>query len=225
MLSVLDPLVALLHSALVHLSALLPGPHDLRVVLALVLVTLLLRAAMLPLSVKGFRSQKAAKELAPELSRLQRKHSNDRARLAQEIAAAHRRAGINPFAGVGLSLAQAPALMTSYRLVMTATIAGQANVLTTVSLLGTPLSVHWLPALTAAGLVSGPGLLCALLGLALVLVAHQQVRKQTEGPRVLRLMPYGSVAFAAVAPVAFGIYLLTSTTWTLAERTLLPHLA
>jgi YidC/Oxa1 family membrane protein insertase len=180
---------------------------------------------MLPLAVKGFRAQEARKALAPEIARLQKLHGKDRARLAQELSQAHRTAGISPLAGIGASLAQAPALMTSYRMVMSSTIAGHANVLTTVSLLGTPLSVHWLPALAAAGLVSAPGLLCLGLGGGLLLVAYLQARKQTEGPRLLRLLPYGSVAVAALAPAALSIYLLTSATWTLAERSLLPRLA
>jgi YidC/Oxa1 family membrane protein insertase len=38
---------------------------------------------------------------------------------------------------------------------------------------------------------------------------------------VLRLMPYGTVVMAALVPLAAGIYLLTTTTWTAAERALL----
>ena len=41
---------------------------------------------------------------------------------------------------------------------------------------------------------------------------------------VLRLLPFGTVLFALVAPVALGIYLVTTTAWTVAERRLLPRL-
>jgi YidC/Oxa1 family membrane protein insertase len=223
MLSFLDPLVVLLHSALRHLSTVMPGPPGLQVVLSLVLLTLLLRTAMLPLAVKGFRGQRAREALAPELARLQKQHARDRVALVKEVEAAHQRAGIGPLAGLGASFAQAPALMASYRLVMSPMVAGHANVLTTASLLGMPLSVHWLPVLAAGGI--GPVLLCAGLFLGLLCVAWLQARRQAEGPALLRVLPFGSVAWAAVAPVAFSIYLLTSTSWTLAERALLPRLA
>lgn len=36
-----------------------------------------------------------------------------------------------------------------------------------------------------------------------------------------RLLPYLTVAFAAFVPLAAGLYLLTTTAWTAAERTLL----
>jgi YidC/Oxa1 family membrane protein insertase len=75
------------------------------------------------------------------------------------------------------------------------------------------------------GPLSAPALLFALLLGGLVLVAFLLARKQTEGPAVLRWMPFGSVAFALVAPVGFTVYLLTTTSWTLLERGLLPRLA
>jgi YidC/Oxa1 family membrane protein insertase len=36
-----------------------------------------------------------------------------------------------------------------------------------------------------------------------------------------RALPYFTVAVAAFAPLAAGVYLLTTTAWTLAERALL----
>lgn len=225
MLAFLDPFVAVLHTALVHLAAVLPGPRGLQVSLALVLLTVLLRVLLLPLALRGFRGQQARAALAPELALLQKRHANDRARLMKEIQASHERAGISPFTGLGASLAQAPALMASYRLVMSPVVAGQVNLITTVSVLGTPLSAHWLPVLASAGIFSGPALLSGALLLGLVGVCVLQFQRQQEAPIPLRLLPFGSIGFAALAPVAFSIYLLTSTTWTVVERTLLPRLA
>jgi YidC/Oxa1 family membrane protein insertase len=223
--SALDPFVALLHALLVHLSSALPGPSGLGVALALVLLTIALRLAMLPLSLRAFRSQRARAALAPEIVKLKKRYGLDRDRLGQELLAAHQRAGVRPFAGMGSMLAQAPVMTTLYRLVTTGVVAGHANVIATVSLLSAPLSGHWLPVLATSALVSGPVLLALLLGLGLTAVAVLQYRRQQEGPALLRLLPFGSVAFAAVAPVAFSIYLLTSTAWTLVERGLLPRLS
>jgi YidC/Oxa1 family membrane protein insertase len=37
-------------------------------------------------------------------------------------------------------------------------------------------------------------------------------------------MPYGTVAMAPVVPVAVGVYLLSTTVWTVLERAALSHL-
>lgn len=218
MLSLLDPLVALLHSALVQLSAVLPGGHDLGVVLALVLLTVALKAALLPLSLTSHRAMEAKKALAPELTRIQKRYSRDKARLGKELATAYRKAGVRPTAGLGAMVLQLPAPALLYRLVT-----APADILSTASLLGTPLSSHWLPALSTLG--GGPMLLAGLMLTALLLVAHLQARKLTEGPRLIRLLPYSALIGAALAPVAFTVYLLTSSTWTLVERAVLPRLA
>jgi YidC/Oxa1 family membrane protein insertase len=36
-----------------------------------------------------------------------------------------------------------------------------------------------------------------------------------------RVMPYGTLVTAAFIPLAAGLYLLTTTTWTVLERTIL----
>ena len=88
--------------------------------------------------------------------------------------------------------------------------------------LGAPLSSGWLPVLAAGG--AGAALALGLLLGALLLLAHLQARRVQDGPAVLRLLPYGTVVVAALAPLAVGAYLLTSTAWTVAERAALDRL-
>ena len=38
------------------------------------------------------------------------------------------------------------------------------------------------------------------------------------GPTVVRLLPYGTVLAAAIVPLATGLYLATTTLWTVVER-------
>jgi YidC/Oxa1 family membrane protein insertase len=53
--------------------------------------------------------------------------------------------------------------------------------------------------------------------------ANQPATAQPAGAAALltRLMPYATVVIAAFVPLAAGLYLITSSAWTLAERTLL----
>ena len=235
---VLDPAVSLAHTLLTALAEAVPGPvGGPALALAVVALTVLVRAAMLPLAVRTLRAERARAALAPELARLRRRHGADRDRLARELLAAHRAAGVGLLGGLGPALVQLPVITTLYRVVMVPTVADAPNVLVGAVVLGAPLTEHWLPVLTGAGALSTPALALGGLLVALALIAHASVRQQAArmaaaadatapvpGAAVLRWLPYGTVAFAAAAPVAVGLYLLSSTAWTVAERAVLQRL-
>jgi YidC/Oxa1 family membrane protein insertase len=240
--ALLDPAVTAAHHTLAALAGLLHAlPWGLDVVGALAAVTVGVRVALLPLAVTARRSVLARAALAPELARLGRRHRHDRERLAAETLAAYRRAGVSPLAGVGPMLAQAPVLATLYRLVTLPVIAGVPNVVLSAHLFTAPLAGHWWAVVAVFGLVSPQAAVLLMLLLALVLVAWASGRslardpasagaaRGTGGsvapaPRLLRAVPFVTVAFAVVSPVAVGFYLLVSSAWTLAERTALTHL-
>ena len=234
----LDPAVSLAHTLLTAIAEAVPGPvSGPALALAVVVLTVLVRAAMLPLAVRAFRAERARAALAPQLSRLRTRYAADRERLARELLAAHRAAGVSPLGGLGTALVQLPVVMTLYRVVVVPTVAGGPNVLVGAAVLGAPLTEHWLPVLLAAGAFSPPAVaLCVLLA-ALAVVAHVSVRQHAArlaaavdatapvpGAALLRWLPYGTVAFAAAAPVAVGLYLLSTTAWTVAERAVLQRL-
>jgi YidC/Oxa1 family membrane protein insertase len=119
-------------------------------------------------------------------------------------------------------LLQLPLIATVYRLVVVPSVAGHPNLVLAAQLFGAPLAAHW-PELVATGGLLGPAS-AAMLGLvvALLLVATLSARQlPAQGPRILRLLPYGTVVVAAISPVAVGLYLLVSTAWSVAERAVL----
>ena len=235
----LDPAVSLAHTLLTAIAEAAPGHVDgPSLALAVVVLTALVRAAMLPLAVKALRAERARAALAPELTRLRRRHADDRERLARELLAAHRAAGVGLLGGLGTALVQLPVVTTLYRVVVAPTVAGDPNVLVGAVVLGAPLTEHWPQVLLGAGVLSPPAAALAVLLLALAVVAHASVRQQAArtaaaaaaqtpalpGAALLRWLPYGTVAFAAAAPVAVGLYLLSTTAWTVAERAVLERL-
>lgn len=225
-LSLLDPIVHVLHQLLLLLVPVLPGTPGVQVVLALAVLTLFVRAAMLPLSLRSWRSQRARLALAPELDRLRRRYGADRNRLARELEAAHRRAGIAPLSGVGVALLQLPLLGASYRLATAPWIGTTVNIVTTAPLWGTTLSAHWLPLIRGAGAFSAPtAALCAVLVVLAVLARRTAAQQGGDGPALLRLLPYATLVTAAVLPLAVSIYLVSSTLWTVAERAAFARLA
>jgi len=232
----LDPAVAFLHHLMVLTAGAVPAPAGgVRFAVALALLTVATRILLLPLSVRALRAERARAALAPGLASLRRRHADDPRRLLAETSRLHREAGVSPMSGLGLGLLRLPVVLAVYRLAALPVIGGSPNLLLTAHLFGAPMAAHW-PEVLAVGGVLGPVALLVLLAALTVLAAlssRAAVAPAAGGEgdgataavaRVVRLMPYGTVVFAAVTPVAMGIYLLVSTAWGLAERRLLPRL-
>ena len=66
--------------------------------LAIVGLTLVIRAALIPLFVKQIKSSRNMQLLQPKVKELQKKYGHDRERLAQETMKLYRESGTNPFA-------------------------------------------------------------------------------------------------------------------------------
>ena len=76
--------------------------------MSIVLLTVLVRAAMAPLTVKQFKSMRAMASVAPELKKLQAKYKDDKQRQQQEVMKFYSENKINPFASCLPLLAQIP---------------------------------------------------------------------------------------------------------------------
>jgi YidC/Oxa1 family membrane protein insertase len=88
------------------------------VVLAIVVFTVLIRIALLPLTAQQQRSTKRMQELQPKLKALQDKYKNDREKLAQEQMALYKEHGVNPFGGCLPLLIQFPILIGLYQAII-----------------------------------------------------------------------------------------------------------
>jgi hypothetical protein len=83
--------------------------------LAIVIVTLIIRGALWPLTQTQVRSMRRMQELQPEVQRLQAKYKNDRERLNQETMRLWRENHVNPASGCLPMLLQLPILWAIYR--------------------------------------------------------------------------------------------------------------
>lgn len=194
---------------------------------AIVLFTVAVRAALLPLAFSQVRAERARARLRPRVDELRRRHAEDPVRQQREISRLYAAEGTSAFAGCLPALAQWPFFAVMYRLFVSATVAGHQNALLATTLLGAPLGQNMIGTFTVYGLFAPPSLVCvALLVLITAVAWHSSRRAGRTAPadgtgRLMRLMPYGTVAVAAFVPLAAGVYLLTTTAWTAAERTLL----
>lgn len=100
-----------LYNGLVFLVGILPS-HD--VGLAIVVLTIIVRFILFPLSRRAVQAQLAMKEIAPEVEELKKKHKDNREEQSKAIFALYKERGIHPFAGFALVLLQFPILIGLY---------------------------------------------------------------------------------------------------------------
>ena len=189
---------------------------------AIVLFTLLVRFALHPLARAQARGEQVRARLAPQLKELTRRHASDPAALREAQTELYRKEGSSPLTGCLPVLLQWPFFSVMYRLFTLRTLGGRANGLLVRSLAGVPLGAHVLSA--------PPNQLPLFLALYALLAAvgyvgYRRARRTVDpsapGAAVLPFLSFGTVLFAALVPLAAGLYLLTTTTWTLVERALL----
>lgn len=227
------PIAAVLDTAssfVISLSdALTPLAGATSAALAIVLITLALRAVLIPVGVSQVRAQRVRDRLAPHIAALRQRHSKDAARMQRELSALYASEKASPMAGCMPLLVQAPILSGVYALFVLPTIAGHANALLSHGLFGAPLGTSLIAALGSGSplAILVPAVVVTLV-LAIAMVnRHRSVRLAvgaTGLARALSWLPLLSVLFAAIAPLAAALYLLVSMGWSAVERPLLLHL-
>ncbi|MFS2242186.1 YidC/Oxa1 family membrane protein insertase [Microbacterium sp. OR16] len=232
----LPPLTLLLdaaYSALLSLStALEPVGGSASAALAVILVTVGVRAALIPVGVSQARAEQMRARLAPRLRSLHQRHGRDRDRLQRETMALYRDEQASPLAGCLPLVVQAAVVGVLYTLFLRPEIAGQPNDLLAHDLLGAPLGSS-LVAAAGAGLDARTAIVWAVVLTVIVIVAditRRVFRPQvpTEGPLaspamlgMMNAMHYLTAVFAVFVPLAAALYLVVTVTWTLAQRWLL----
>ena len=230
-------------------GALTPLAGGLAVALAIVVFTVAVRLILVPFSYRALRGQVAQARLAPQLQALRQRHRQDPDRLAREVRALYRANGTSMAGGFLPLLLQWPFLSVMYVLFRSATVNGVPNALLHHDLFGAELGTHWLsgagPLSLQGAIFAVLFVLLALVGYLGVRVsrrlfpsspAAQPAASAGAGTkrapaanapgasvlsRLTGLLPLLTVVFTAFLPLAGGIYVLTTTTWTLLERRVL----
>ena len=102
-----------LYNALIILFVIIP---DLGV--AIILLTIIIRFLLMPLSKKSIDSQKKMQEIQPELKKLQNKYKHDKALQGQKVMEFYKEKKINPAAGCLPMIVQLVFLIALYRVFM-----------------------------------------------------------------------------------------------------------
>jgi len=232
------PVDAAYHLVCLFAGFLTPLPGGLAAAAAIIGFTMAMRLLLLPLSYRAMRGMAAQARLAPLAQDLRKRYAGQPDRLQHELTALYRAEGTSIFAGCLPLLVQWPAFAVLSLLFRSAYVGGAPNTLLAHSLFGAPLAGYWLGGagpLSAQGavfaglfvLLAGIGWLSARMARRASATAATATAATGTAPAsgaqatVVRLLPFATVAIAAFVPLAAGLYLATSTAWTLAERAVL----
>ncbi len=82
--------------------------------MAIILMTVVIRLILFPLTYKQFKSMRALQQLAPEMKKLQEKYKDDRQRLNQEMMKFYQENKVNPFGSCLPLLMQMPVFIALF---------------------------------------------------------------------------------------------------------------
>lgn len=82
--------------------------------IAIIVLTLIIKLALLPLALKQIRSTKRMQHIQPKIQEIQKKYKNDKKRLQQEMEKIYNENGVNPLSGCLPILIQMPFLVSIF---------------------------------------------------------------------------------------------------------------
>ncbi|MCP3775171.1 membrane protein insertase YidC [Paenibacillus sp. MZ04-78.2] len=86
--------------------------------LSILVVTIIIRLIILPLTLKQYKSSKKMQELQPELQKMKEKYKDDPKKQQEETMKLFQKEGVNPLAGCLPMLVQMPILIALYNAIM-----------------------------------------------------------------------------------------------------------
>jgi YidC/Oxa1 family membrane protein insertase len=196
--------------------------------LAIVALTVVVRAALMPLTIKQFKSMQHMVQLAPEIKKLQERYKDDRERLQQETMRLYRENKVNPFASCLPMVAQLPVFLSLFYMLRTDL---RIDICPEVNPPGTPKPVPcgeggdagflFIPDLTdkATG-----GVLIALIVLYVGSQLLSTVLMSTATDKTQRMiflaLPFVFVIFVINFPAGLLVYWITTNLWTIVQQTI-----
>jgi YidC/Oxa1 family membrane protein insertase len=193
---------------------------------AIIALTVVIRAALLPLTLKQFKSMQRLAQFQPEMKRLQEKHKGDKERLNQEMMRFYRENKVNPFASCLPMVAQLPVFLSLFYMLRKdlrhdiCPSVNPANVANPQPCGETSASsFFFIPDLTnrtyGAVLVALIVLYVASQLVSTVLMSTTTDRNQKL---IMMALPFVFVAFVWQFPAGLLVYWITTNVWTIVQQ-------
>jgi YidC/Oxa1 family membrane protein insertase len=185
---------------------------------AIVLATMSARLLLVPVGYAAHRADRRRADLVRRVGELRDTHAADPATLEIELGALYRAEGGGMLRGCLPALVQIPVFAALYQLAVSPTVGGQVNTVLQQTLFGIPLGSHLIGTGDASQLLVFAALIALLAAIGLV-SSRVLGGSASAGPAgvLVRVLPYASAVTAVFLPLAAGLYLVTTTAWTVAQ--------
>jgi YidC/Oxa1 family membrane protein insertase len=196
---------------------------------SIIALTVVVRAALLPLTFKQFKSMQSLAAHAPEMKKLQDRYKGDKERLNQEMMKFYRENKINPFASCLPLLAQLPVFLSLFYMLQAdlrrdicPEVQPPAPANPVACGPGGDASFFFIPDLTdnATG-----GVLIALIVLYVGSQLLSTLLMSTTQDRTQRMiflaLPFLFVAFIISFPAGLLVYWITTNLWTIVQQAII----
>ena len=171
---------------------------------AIILLTILVKLILWPLSSKSYRSMAKMRVIAPEMQRMKEEFGEDRMRFSQEMMALYKREQVNPLAGCLPLLLQMPIFLALYWVLMES-----------VELRHAPWLL-WIQDLSAMD----PWFILPLL-MGATMFIQQMLNPQPADPmqaKVFRIMPIIFTVFMLFFPARLVLYWIVNNSITILQQ-------
>jgi YidC/Oxa1 family membrane protein insertase len=205
--------------------------------LCIILLTVMVRGLMFPLSRKQAMMSLKMQALAPEVKKLQEKHKDDRQALQLAMMDLYRKHGVNPLGTCWVALLQMPIFLGLYYALQESVDLRLAGFLWIKNLAAPDMLWRWgsripiisTPSSFGGWFFLGPYLnVLPIIAVALMIVQQkymmppaQDEQQATQQKMMKFMMIIMGLLFYKVA-AGLGLYFITSSLWGFAERKLLP---
>lgn len=190
---------------------------------SIVALTIVVRALLLPLTLKQFKSMRALQVLAPEIKKLQMKYQDDKQRLNQEMMKFYQENKVNPFGSCLPVVAQLPVFLSLFYMLqddLRIDICGQsAKPCGELPTADGSESFLFIPDITDS---ATGGVLIALIvlyvGSQLVSSLLMSVTADRNQKIIMFALPFVFVIFILNFPAGLIVYWITTNIWTIGQQ-------
>ena len=208
--NVFSPVVNILGAALLYFHQTLGAPWW----LSIVMLTVIVRGLLFPLTVKQVKSMRAMQDLKPEMDRVRAQYRDNVQKQREELAKVYQERGVNPLGGCLPILVQIPIFIGIFYVIR--------------QFGGTPGRTEpQYPSFTEGGILwfqnlsqADPTYLLPIISAVTMLAAMEITSKNVDPQQrwLMRLLPIGFTVFLLYFPAGLFVYWITSNLVTLIQN-------
>jgi YidC/Oxa1 family membrane protein insertase len=203
-----SPIVNVLGAVLLYLHG-----YGLPWWLSIVVLTVIVRALLFPLTVKQVKSMRAMQELKPEMDKVRAKYTNNRQKQQEEMMKLYQERGVNPLGGCLPILVQMPIFIGIFYVIREF---GGAFGTEPSQPTFTTGGILWFKDLSAAD----PYFLLPIISAVTMLLSMEITNKNIDPQQrwLMRILPIGITFFLLRFPAGLFVYWITSNLVTLVQN-------